>query len=102
MTEKRYFKYKPLVHGYVGTFVAFPAKIVVSNTITDKTITHHSDYTVDLFEEDENFEECTEAEFIEVYHEVNNFLTIKFHDQTNPRENWFIKNEQLNQDDYEK
>ena len=56
MTEKRYFKYKPLVHSLLGTFVAFPAKICVKNSITHRTITHHSDYTVDLFEEDENFE----------------------------------------------
>ena len=81
MTKKRYFKYKPLVHGYVGTFVAFPAKIVVSNTITDKTITHHSDYTVDLFEEDENFEECTEIEFLQAYALVTNHLSNQFYKQ---------------------
>ena len=64
MTEKRYFKYKPLFNGYSGTFVAFPAKIVVSNTITDKTIKYYKDATVELFAEDENFEECAGIEFL--------------------------------------
>ena len=77
MTEKRYFKHKPLVNGYGGTFVSFPAKIVVNNTITDKTIKYYQDATVELFEEDENFEECTEAEFLAVYLSVNRFLSSK-------------------------
>ena len=81
MTKKRYFKHKPLVNGYGGTFVAFPAKIVVSNTITDKTIKYHSDYTVDLFEEDENFEECTEIEFLQAYALVTNHLSNQFYKQ---------------------
>ena len=81
MTEKRYFKYKPLVHGYVGTFVAFPAKIVVSNTITDKTIKYYKDATVEIFEEDENFEECTEIEFLQAYSLVTNHLSNQFYKQ---------------------
>ena len=81
MTEKRYFKHKPLVNGHGGTFVAFPAKIVVSNTITDKTIKYYQDATVEIFEEDENFEECTEIEFFQVYALVNNHLSNQFYKQ---------------------
>ena len=81
MTEKRYFKHKPFVNGYGGTFVAFPAKIVVSNTITDKTIKYYQDATVEIFEEDEYFEECTEIEFLQVYALVNNHLSNQFYKQ---------------------
>ena len=81
MTEKRYFKHKPFVNGYGGTFVAFPAKIVVSNTITDKTIKYYQDATVEIFEEDEYFEECTEIEFFQVYALVTNHLSNQFYKQ---------------------
>ena len=81
MTEKRYFKHKPLFNGYGGTFVAFPAKIVVSNTITDKTIKYYKDATVELFEEDENFEECPGIDFFRAYSLVRNHLSNQFYKQ---------------------
>lgn len=94
MSEKKYFRYKS---DLITVIYAFPAKIK-SYVGSDKAIETFG-FNSEQMEGDEHFEQITEAEFLEVFHEAQNEITLRYHRQF-ASENDFIRNESLKSEGY--
>lgn len=95
MSEKRYFKH---LSPHIQAVYAFPAKIKVYKGITIFEISNLN-VKIEHFENDKDYAEITEAEFLEVFHEVQNEITLSYHRQF-AKENEFVKNESLKSEGY--
>lgn len=95
MSEKKYFKLKK---GKAVSVYAFPQKISVikGNIICDIS---KSNLTLEFIEKDNDFKQITESEFLEVFHEAQNEITLRYHRQF-AAENDFIRNESLKSEGY--
>lgn len=94
MNEKKYFRLKS---DLVKIVYAFPERIKVDND-NEKAIRLIS-FGCDKLVNNPNYEEITESEFLEIFHEAHNELTLSYHRQF-AKENNFIKNEDLKQKGY--
>ena len=94
MSEKRYFRFKSKI---ITVVYAFPAKIKV--ILDSKLIIETVTFSEHVLEGESDFEEITEAEFLQVFNEVKNEITLRYHNQFSI-ENQFIKNESLKSEGY--
>ena len=95
MSEKKYFRMKSDI---VKVVYAFPLQIKVSISSFSSEIKYVS-LRPEHIEKHLNYEKISEAEFLEVFHEVQNEITLRYHRQF-AKENDFVKNESLKSDGY--
>lgn len=95
MSEKKYFKH---LNQHINAAYAFPEKIRAFKGVSFCEISTINS-TVELLQADEDYAEITESEFLQVFHEVQNEITLRYHNQFST-ENQFIKNESLKSEGY--
>lgn len=94
MNEKRYFQFKSNI---ITCVYAFPAKIKV--ILDSKPTVEIVNFSEHIFDDESDFEEITESEFLQVFNDVQNEITLRYHNQFS-KENEFIKNESLKSEGY--